>query len=56
MDRKDNRYRSGGAGAVYVIGLVGALVYYIHRPMASGQASGVSCKPSSGPASSSITS
>jgi hypothetical protein len=31
MERKDSRYRSAGPGAVYVIGLVGALVYYIQQ-------------------------
>ena len=39
MNRKDNRYRGGGAGAVYVMGLVGALVYYIQQ--ADGFWSGV---------------
>jgi hypothetical protein len=39
MNRKDNPYRSGGAGAVYVMGLVGALVYYIQQ--ADGFWSGV---------------
>ena len=32
MERKDNRGRGGNSpGAVYVIGLVGALVYYIQQ-------------------------
>jgi hypothetical protein len=26
-----NRYRSGGSGAVYVMGFIGALVYYIRQ-------------------------
>jgi hypothetical protein len=39
MDRKNNRYRGGGAGGVYVMGLVGALVYYIQQ--ADGFWSGV---------------
>jgi hypothetical protein len=39
MGRKDNRCRGGGTGAVYVMGLVGALVYYIQQ--ADGFWSGV---------------
>jgi hypothetical protein len=39
MERKDNRYRGGGTGAVYAMGFVGALVYYIQQ--ADGFWSGV---------------
>ncbi len=31
MERRSNRASGGGAGAVYGLGLIGALVYYIQQ-------------------------